>query len=48
MLVFYHCDFAAGASEVELIAHLEAAGFATTIRNRTGYRGWIVARRPSG
>jgi FkbM family methyltransferase len=45
MLVLYHCDFAEGASEAELIAHLEAAGFATAIRNRTAERGWIVARQ---
>lgn len=43
MLVLYHCDFAEGTSEAELIAHLEAAGFATAIRNRTAERGWLVA-----
>jgi FkbM family methyltransferase len=47
MLVLYHCDFATGASEAELIAHLEAAGFETAIRNRTDERGWIIARQPA-
>jgi hypothetical protein len=42
-----HCHFAAGASEAELIAHLEAAGFSTAIRHRTDERGWMVVRQPA-
>jgi FkbM family methyltransferase len=44
-LVLYHCDFARGHNEQELLAHLEAAGFSTLIRQREADRGWIIARR---
>jgi hypothetical protein len=47
MLVLYHCDFAQGASDAALIDHLEAAGFTTTIRNRSEERGWIIAQQPA-
>jgi FkbM family methyltransferase len=47
-LVLYHCDFATGHSEQELLAHLEAAGFATVIHQREADRGWIIARQKTG
>ncbi len=45
MLVLYHCDLAKGQNERELVSHLEAAGFSTSLRNVSEKRGWIVAER---
>lgn len=45
MLVLYHCDFASGHSEFELVDHLARAGFASTIRERSAERGWLIATR---
>lgn len=42
-LVLYHCDFAPSRNEQELVKHLEAVGFKTTIRERDGERGWLIA-----
>ena len=44
MLVLYHCDLWNKNSEEDLIKHLSDAGFECKIRERTGLRGWIVAR----
>ena len=44
LLVLYHCDLWTHHSEGDLCKHLENSGFTTEIRNRTRYRGWIVAR----
>ena len=43
MVVLYHCDKFRGATEEALVSHLKDAGFETTLRNKTGKRGWIVA-----
>ena len=44
ILVLYHCDLAGNCSERALLEHLNSAGFATSIRERTEQRGWIIAR----
>jgi FkbM family methyltransferase len=44
LLVLYHCDLWPANPVEELVSHLESSGFECTIRNRTGYRGWIVAK----
>ncbi len=43
MLVLYHNDLWTENTKEELIAHLQASGFACMIRNQTENRGWIVA-----
>jgi len=46
MLVLYHCDLATGHNHNELVQHLKASGFETTVRNQSEQRGWIIATRP--
>jgi FkbM family methyltransferase len=46
ILVLYHCDICPEYSERHLLAHFQASGFTTTVRNRTTSRGWIVAVNP--
>jgi FkbM family methyltransferase len=46
ILVLYHCDICPEYSEQHLLAHFQASGFTTTVRNRTTSRGWIVAVNP--
>ena len=48
MLVLYHCDIADGYDVDGLTAHLRAQGYRIELRNREGFRGWIVAQRQSG
>lgn len=45
MLVLYHCDLYKLATDADLLAHLKASGFDTTVRKRTAQRGWIIAQR---
>ena len=47
MLVLYHNDLWTKNPKEELIAHLQASGFACVIRNQTENRGWIVAMQQS-
>jgi FkbM family methyltransferase len=47
VLVLYHCDICPEYSEQDLLAHFQAAGFTSSVRNRTESRGWIVAINPS-
>jgi hypothetical protein len=42
-LILYHCDLWKKNTEIDLIKHLESSGFNCDIRNRSKYRGWIVA-----
>lgn len=46
-LVLFHCDLWTANTEDDLVAHLEAAGFSCSIRNRTPNRGWLIAVNPS-
>jgi FkbM family methyltransferase len=43
LLILYHCDLWRSNTEIDLIKHLEFSGFNCTIRNRSKFRGWIVA-----
>ena len=45
LLVLYHCDLVSGASERVLLEKLGQCGFATSVRNQTEGRGWIIATR---
>ncbi|MBV6397074.1 MAG: hypothetical protein HFACDABA_02679 [Anaerolineales bacterium] len=47
MLILFHCDLWAKNTELDLIAHLEEAGFKCVVRNQIGGRGWIVAENRS-
>jgi len=47
VLTLYHCDICPEYSEQDLLAHFQAAGFTSSVRNRTESRGWIVAINPS-
>jgi len=43
LLVLYHCDLVNGYTEVDLMKHLEGAGFDVDLRRRKKSRGWLVA-----
>jgi FkbM family methyltransferase len=45
MLVLYHCDLVSGAKERMLHEKLAQCGFATSVRNASQDRGWIIATR---
>jgi len=46
ILALYHCDLYGGpATERDLAAHLQGAGFRTTFRQQTAKRGWLIAQR---
>lgn len=44
MVILYHCDLVDRPVSA-LLAHVQAAGFETTVRAESSDRGWIIARR---
>ena len=46
ILALYHCDLYGGpATERDLAAHLQDAGFRKTFRQQSTTRGWLIAER---